>query len=53
MKNDYRAVSCVIVVVLATASLSAQTRATSADLSGVVHDQSKAVLPGGTRHRHQ
>jgi hypothetical protein len=34
-------------LILLTASLAgAQTRATSADLTGVVYDQSKAVLPG-------
>jgi hypothetical protein len=31
-----------------TAAVSAQTRATSADLSGIVYDPSKAVLPGVT-----
>ena len=46
MKNDYRAVSCVIVVVLATASLSAQTRATSADLSGVVPTRPRRCCRG-------
>src|SRR5688572_20211519 len=44
---------CVASILLMTAlvssvTMSAQTRATSADLSGVVYDPSKAVLPGAT-----
>jgi hypothetical protein len=43
-----RVSTCLVIafVLVASAVASAQTRATTADLSGVVYDQSKAVLPG-------
>ncbi len=47
--HHIRVTSILLVVAIAgTGALSAQTRATSADLSGVVYDPSKAVLPGVT-----
>ena len=41
-------VSILLVMVVASTGAYAQTRATSADLSGVIYDPSKAVLPGVT-----
>jgi len=49
MVNRFWIASVAITAVLVTAGAAdAQTRATSADLSGVIYDQSKAVLPGVT-----
>lgn len=39
---------CAAFCLLAVTTAGAQTRATSADLTGIVYDQSKAVLPGVT-----
>ena len=49
MVNRSRPVLLALVtVVLMSAAAAAQTRSTSADLGGVVYDQSQAVLPGVT-----
>ncbi len=49
MMHHLRVASILLVtVIVGTAGVSAQTRATSADLSGVIYDPSKAVLPGVT-----
>ncbi len=49
MVNRFRAASLALVTVfIVSGAASAQTRATSADLNGVVYDQSKAALPGVT-----
>lgn len=49
MRYDFRVALIVLVTAIAgTGALSAQTRATSADLVGVIYDPSKAVLPGVT-----
>jgi len=39
---------CAGLILIAAGVAGAQTRATSADLTGIVYDQSKAVLPGVT-----
>ena len=47
-KRMSRSALVLLAVVLAPPLVQAQTRATAADLAGVVMDQSKAVLPGAT-----
>ena len=49
MSNRLRAsLLALVTVFVVSGAASAQTRSTSADLSGVVYDPSKAVLPGVT-----
>src|SRR5262249_23540976 len=48
MKRTVRTAWCLLVACACAAAAAAQTRATTADLTGVVYDQSKAVLPGVT-----